>query len=151
MDTTMLSQPDETGPTYRTNPRYVGRIVMAIILAVAVLLRVWNLNQTGFGTQYYAAGVLSMLDSWHNFFFNSFDPAGFVSIDKPPLALWLQAVSAKIFGFNGLSIHLPQVLEGVAAVALLYHLVQRRFGRSAGLLAALFLAITPISVAIDRS
>jgi 4-amino-4-deoxy-L-arabinose transferase-like glycosyltransferase len=130
---------------------YSGPVALGLILALAALLRAWHLDQSGFGTQYYAAGVLSMLGSWHNFWFNSFDPVGFVSIDKPPLALWAQVASAKAFGFSSWSIHLPQVLEGVAAVALLYYLVRRRFGRGAGLLAALFLAITPISVAIDRS
>jgi 4-amino-4-deoxy-L-arabinose transferase-like glycosyltransferase len=133
------------------NIGWAARVELVAVLAVAALLRLWNLGGSGFGTQYYAAGVASMLDSWHNFFFNSFDPAGFVSIDKPPIAFWLQAGSAKLFGFNSWSIHLPQVIEGVASVALLQHLVRRRFGRSPALLAALFLAITPINVAIDRS
>jgi 4-amino-4-deoxy-L-arabinose transferase-like glycosyltransferase len=48
-------------------------------------------------------------------------------------------------------VSIPQVLEGIAAVALLYHLVRRSFGAAAGLLAALFLTLTPVSVAIDRS
>ena len=91
-----------------------------------------------------------MLTSWHNFFYNSFDPAGFVSVDKPPVALWVQVISAKLFGFHGLSVLMPQVLEGVAAIWLVYHLVQRQSGASAGRLAALFLAITPVSVVIDR-
>jgi 4-amino-4-deoxy-L-arabinose transferase-like glycosyltransferase len=134
-----------------THEEFTGRVALAMILALAALLRAWHINQAGYGTQYYAAGVMSMLHSWHNFFFNSFDQAGFVSIDKPPLALWLQVASARIFGFSGWSIHVPQILEGVASVALLYHLVKRRFGHAAGLLAALFLAITPISVAVDRS
>jgi len=60
-------------------------VALGLILALAALLRAWHLDQSGFGTQYYAAGVLSMLGSWHNFWFNSFDPVGFVSIDKPPL------------------------------------------------------------------
>jgi 4-amino-4-deoxy-L-arabinose transferase-like glycosyltransferase len=92
-----------------------------------------------------------MTTGWSNFLYNSFDPAGFVSVDKPPVALWIQVASVKLFGFHGLSVLFPQVLEGVAAVLVLYHLVQRRFGAAAGLLAALFLAIMPISVAIDRS
>jgi len=121
------------------------------VTALGLGLRLWRLDQNGYGTQYYSAGVRSMMDSWHNFLFNSFDPAGFVSLDKPPVAIWIQVVSAKLFGFNGLSVLLPQVLEGLAAIALLYHLVARRFGAPAGLLAALFLALTPISVVIDRS
>ena len=146
-----VSYPDPRSGARRLSTDIVGSIGFAMVLAMAALLRVWHINQAGFGTQYYAAGVLSMLESWHNFFFNSFDPAGFVSIDKPPLALWLQVASARLLGFSGMSIHLPQVIEGVAAIALLYYLVRRRFGAPSGLLAALFFAITPISVAIDRS
>src|SRR5258708_20368679 len=86
-----------------------------------------------------------MLDSWHNFFFVSFDPGGFVTIDKPPLGFWLQTLSAKIFGFTPFSVYLPQALAGVLSVALLYHLVRRRFGGVAGLPAALALPLPPIS------
>src|SRR6202046_4688019 len=146
-----VGYPDSNSGARRLSTNVVENIGFALVLALAALLRVWHLNQAGFGTQYYAAGVLSMLESWHNFFFNSFDPAGFVSIDKPPLALWLQAATAKVFGFSAWSVLLPQALEGTLAVALLYHLVQRRCGHPTGLLAALFLALTPVSVAIDRS
>jgi 4-amino-4-deoxy-L-arabinose transferase-like glycosyltransferase len=90
-----------------------------------------------------------MLDSWHNFFYVSYD-AGFVSVDKPPVGFWIQAASASLFGFHGWSILLPQALAGVLSVALLYHLVNRSFGAVAGLLAALALALTPISVATSR-
>jgi 4-amino-4-deoxy-L-arabinose transferase-like glycosyltransferase len=126
-------------------------LALLAVLLLALALRLWHLTQNGWGNEYYTAGVLSMTTSWWNFLYNSFDPAGFVSVDKPPVALWIQVASVKLFGFNGLSVIMPQVLEGVASVWIIYHLVQRRFGVWAGLLAALFLAITPISVAIDRS
>ena len=80
MDTPPVSYPDKFSGARRLSTDVVGSIGFALVLALAALLRVWHLNQAGFGTQYYAAGVLSMLESWHNFFFNSFDPAGFVSI-----------------------------------------------------------------------
>jgi 4-amino-4-deoxy-L-arabinose transferase-like glycosyltransferase len=121
------------------------------VLGLAALLRLLQLDQNGYGRQYYAAGVRSMLGSLHNFFFNAFDPAGFVSLDKPPVALWLQVASAKLLGFSAFSVMLPQVLEGLAAVFLIHRLVQRRFGDGAALVAALCLALTPISVAVDRS
>lgn len=92
-----------------------------------------------------------MAMNWHNFLYNAFDPAGFISIDKPPVALWLQVISVKLFGFHPLSVLLPQVLEGVGSVWLLFHLVRRRFGSPAGLLSALFLAITPVWVAVNRT
>jgi 4-amino-4-deoxy-L-arabinose transferase-like glycosyltransferase len=129
----------------------LSRLALPAVLLIAATLRLWRLNQNGFGNEYYTAGVRSMSQSWRNFLYHAFDPAGFVSVDKPPLASWIQVASVKLFGFHGWSVLLPQVLEGVAAVWIVHHLVKRRFGRAAGLLAALFLAVTPVSVAVDRS
>ena len=92
-----------------------------------------------------------MLGSWHNFIFNAFDPAGFVSIDKPPVAIWLQVASAKLLGFGALSILLAQVMAGLAAVLFVYVLVRKYWGGTAGAIAALSLALSPINVAVDRS
>src|SRR5262245_5037571 len=131
--------------------KLLPRLILAVVLATAAVLRLWRLDEDGVLIPYYAAGVRSMLASWHNFFFNAFDPAGFVSLDKPPIALWLQVASAKLIGFNGLAMLLPQVAEGVIAIVMVNVLVRRSFGELAGLLAALFLALTPISVAVDRS
>ena len=69
---------------------------MAAVLAVASGLRLWRLDQNGFDNEYYAAAVRSMLGGWHTFLYNSFDPAGFVSVDKPPLALWIQVAAASV-------------------------------------------------------
>lgn len=124
---------------------------LAVVLAIAAALRLWRLDDNGFGTEYYAAGVRSMLQGGWLFFYNAFDPAGFVSLDKPPLAFWIQTLFAIVLGFDGWTIHLPQVLAGVASVAILHRLVRRPFGAAAGLIAALLLALTPIAVAIDRS
>lgn len=92
-----------------------------------------------------------MLTSWHNFFYASYDSGGFVAVDKPPLGLWVQAVSAKVFGFSGLSLLVPEALAGVLSVAVLYRLVARPFGSGAGLMAALTLALTPVAVVTDRN
>ena len=124
---------------------------LTLIAAVAALARTWQLSQNDFGRQYYAAGVRSMLGSWHNFIFNAFDPAGFVSIDKPPVAIWLQVASAKLLGFSALSILLAQVMAGLAAVLLVYVLVRKYWGGTAGAIAALSLALSPVNVAVDRS
>ena len=127
------------------------RFALAGILLLTVFLHFFRLEQEGYANLYYAAAVKSMLTSWHNFFFVSFDAGGFVTVDKPPLGLWVQAASAALFGFNGLSLLLPQALAGVLSVLLLYYLVRRTFGPPAGLLAALTLAVTPISVAANRN
>src|SRR5438046_2770399 len=127
------------------------RLALGVVLLISIFMNFYQLGQNGFGNLYYASAIRSMLDSWHNFLFVSFDPGGFVSIDKPPLGFWLQAASAKIFGFTPFSIFLPQALAGVLSVLLLYHLVRRHFGVVAGLLAALALAISPISVLTNRN
>jgi 4-amino-4-deoxy-L-arabinose transferase-like glycosyltransferase len=134
-----------------TATRAWHRLALVGILLLAVSLHFFRLGQEGYANLYYAAAVKSMLISWDNFFFVSFDSAGFVTVDKPPLGLWVQTVSAAILGFNGVSLLLPQVLAGVLSVLLLYHLMRRTFGPAAGLIAALVLAVTPISVAADRN
>jgi 4-amino-4-deoxy-L-arabinose transferase-like glycosyltransferase len=120
---------------------------LAAVLALAGFLDLWSLDRNGYANDYYSAAVRSMLRSWHNLVFASFDPGGLVSVDKPPLALWVQATSAKVFGYSSEAMLVPQA---VAAVGLLYLLVARYFGRVAGLVAALALAVSPVSVSVNR-
>ncbi len=127
------------------------RQALAAILLLAALCDFYGLQRSGYANLYYAAAIRSMLQSWHNFYFVSFDPGGFVSVDKPPLGFWIQAASANLLGFSGFSILLPQALAGVASVGVLYLIVRRIFGALAGLLAALFLALTPVSVVTNRN
>ncbi|MDV3428045.1 MAG: glycosyltransferase family 39 protein [Bacillota bacterium] len=127
------------------------KIFLMLILILSAVLNIVNLGIEGYANQYYAAGVKSMTMSLKNFFFVSFDPAGFVTIDKPPLGFWIQAISAKIFGFSGWSILLPEALAGVISVYIIYLIVKRTFGSSAALISALFLALTPVFVAVSRN
>src|SRR5918911_402880 len=127
------------------------RLALGAVLALSAGLNFWRLTALGYANTYYAATVRSMLQSWHNFFFVSFEPGGFISIDKPPLGFWIETASAKLFGFSGVSLILPEALAAVLSVAVLYRLVARIWGRGAGLLAALFLALTPVSVVTARN
>lgn len=125
----------------------ITRVLLGLIVLLAIVLGFMNMGAIGMGNEYYTAAVKSMLMSGKNFFFLAAEPGGSVSVDKPPLGLWLQALSAFILGVNGPAVVLPQVLAGIASVPLLYHLVRRTYGKGAGLLAALILAISPITVA----
>ena len=133
------------------------RGALGMILLLALFLNLFQLGQNQFAdittgvNSYYAAAVHSMALNWHNFFFAAFDPQGFLAIDKPPLGFWVQVLSTRIFGFSAWSLLLPEALAGVASVAVLYVLVRRVFGPVAGLIAALALAITPISVVASRN
>ena len=125
-------------------PELVGLLVLAAVMYL------WALDQNGWANEYYSAAVRSMSSSWHNFFYDSFDPSGVMTVDKPPLGLWVQALSVRAFGYHPLSMLIPEALMGVASVALLYDLVRRRFGRTAGFVGGLVLALTPMTVAISR-
>ena len=126
-------------------------ILLIPILILSSILNLFNLGIEEYANEYYAAGVKSMTMSLKNFFFVSFDPAGFVTIDKPPLGFMIQTISAKIFGYSGWSIILPQALAGIASVWVIYKVVKRSFGAPAALISALCLAITPIFVADSRN
>jgi 4-amino-4-deoxy-L-arabinose transferase-like glycosyltransferase len=123
---------------------------LSLLLAVAAVLNLWALDRNGYANEYYSAAARSMSSSWHAFLYGSFDAAGVMTVDKPPLALWIQALSVKAFGLSSWSLLVPQALMGVATVALVYDLVRRRFGRAAGFTAGLALAVTPVAVAVSR-
>ncbi|AOZ89174.1 mannosyltransferase [Bacillus xiamenensis] len=126
-------------------------IYLFFILILSAILNIYNIWKDDTVNAYYTAAVTSMMQSWHNFFFASFDPAGYVTVDKPPLAFWLQTISAKIFGLHGWSVILPQALAGIGSVYLIYRLVKPTFGQAAARLAALIMACTPIAVAVSRT
>ncbi|MDR3596747.1 glycosyltransferase family 39 protein [Clostridium sp.] len=126
-------------------------ISISLILILSTILNLANIGIEGYGNGYYAAGVKSMTMNLKNFFFVSFDPASFVTIDKPPMGFWIQAIFAKVFVFSGWSILLPQAIAGVISVYLVYYLVKRSFGNLAGLISALCLAVTPVFVAASRN
>src|SRR3954462_9866436 len=112
--------------------RTLTRPELAALLVLAAVLNLWALDTNGWANDYYSAAVRSMAGSWHNFLYGSFDAKGLMTVDKPPAALWVQALSVKIFGFNSLAILVPQALMGVGSVGLLYDLTRRRWGRIAG-------------------
>lgn len=125
------------------------RAALVLIAALAGLSYGWASSQDTL-EYYYAAAVRSMSVSWHNFIFGAFDPAGTMSLDKLPGAFWIQALSVRAFGFHPWVIILPQVVEGVLTVLVLYRAVSRLAGPAAGLIAALIVAASPAVVALDR-
>jgi 4-amino-4-deoxy-L-arabinose transferase-like glycosyltransferase len=132
----------------RRGPRLAG---LTGLIAAAAVMNTVHLAQNGYANIFYSAGVRSMVRSWHNFLFVSFDPGGLVSVDKPPLALWAQALSARVFGFHPLSILLPEALMGIASVGVLYLILVRRFGILAALAGGGALVVFPSFVAVSRA
>jgi 4-amino-4-deoxy-L-arabinose transferase-like glycosyltransferase len=125
------------------------RLAVFAIAALAGLLYAWAITKQAL-EYYYAAADRSMAMSWHDFIFGAFDPAGTITVDKLPGALWLQALSVRAFGLHAWAIILPQVIEGIVTVLVLYRAVLRLAGVAAGLIAALVLAVSPATVALNR-
>jgi len=137
-----------SAPSSRSLIRHIG---LPVVIAVSAVLNTHRLSQNSYANLFYSAGDRSMLRSLHNFLFASFDPGGLVTVDKPPVALWVQVVSAKLFGFSPLSLLLPEAITGILAVALLYVILARRMGALAASGGALGLAVFPSFVAVSRA
>ncbi|MFB4310197.1 glycosyltransferase family 39 protein [Actinomadura sp. GTD37] len=133
----------------RDDPRW-ARPALWAVLAAAALLYGWGLSDGGTANSYYSAAVKSGTQSWKAFFYGALDAGSYITVDKPPMALWVMGLSARVLGFGTWSLLLPQVVEGVAAVAVLYAAVRPAFGHAAAVTAAAVLALTPITVAINR-
>ncbi|MCY9070416.1 glycosyltransferase family 39 protein [Bacillus inaquosorum] len=126
-------------------------LVLILILLAAAFLNTYHIWQDDTANQYYLAAVKSMTQSFHNFFYASFDPSGFVTVDKPPVVLWIQTIFALIFGVHTWSVILPQALSGVGSVFLLYRMIKPAFGIGAARIAALVMTLTPIAAAVSRT
>ncbi len=126
-------------------------IILIFTAILSAFLNIYGIWKDMYANAYYTAAVTSMLQSWHNFFFASFDPAGFITVDKPPVTFWIQTLFAYVFGVHGWSVILPQALAGVGSVLLLYILIKPQFGTTAARFAALIMACSPIAVAVSRT
>lgn len=126
------------------------RLWLSAELVLAALLYTVGAARSGWANAYYAAATQAGASNWHAFLFGSLDPAGGISIDKPPAAIWLDAASARLFGLSPTSLLWPQAACGIAAVALLAATVRRHGGDVAGLLAGALLAVTPVVTLLSR-
>jgi 4-amino-4-deoxy-L-arabinose transferase-like glycosyltransferase len=136
---------------WRSPPGQPGwaRPALLAITAMAVVTYAWNIGSVTL-EPFYGAAARSMSESWHNFIFGAFDPWGTVTVDKLPGALWVQALSLRLFGFHLWAVALPQVIEGGLTVLVLYRAVRRVGGPGAGLVAALALAVSPVTILLNR-
>jgi 4-amino-4-deoxy-L-arabinose transferase-like glycosyltransferase len=125
-------------------------LTVSALLALTAFAYLWSLDRQGWANAFYAAAVEAGTRSWKAFFFGSFDSSNFITVDKPPAALWVMELSARLFGLNSWSILVPQALEGVASVALLQRIVRRWFGWRAGVLAGAVVAATPVAALMFR-
>lgn len=157
-DPTDASSPaGRTGATSIAPPRHGMRAwpawekaSLAALLLGTLGFWLYGLDANGYANSFYSAAVQAGSQSWTAMFFGSSDAANSITVDKPPASLWVMALSVRLFGLNSWAILVPEVLMGVATVAILYAAVRRHAGHVAGLLAGLVLAVTPVATLMFR-
>jgi 4-amino-4-deoxy-L-arabinose transferase-like glycosyltransferase len=148
--TVVMERPQVAPPPAPPVQPRSDRPALLVLLAGTALLYLWNLSASGWGNSFYAAAAQAGAQSWKAWLFGSLDAGNAITVDKPPAALWVMGLSARVFGVDSWSILAPQALMGVAAVALLHAAVKRWFGPTTGLLAGAALALTPVAVLMFR-
>ncbi|HET9117438.1 MAG TPA: glycosyltransferase family 39 protein [Pseudonocardiaceae bacterium] len=144
---------DAPAPSPISGPDPRGRLelgALAVLLAGTAVLYLWHLDGSGWANSFYSGAVQAMTKNWEAFLFGSSDAGNIVTVDKPPAALWVMALSARIFGLSSWSVLVPQALMGVGTVALLSAAVRRVAGSIAGLVAGTAMALTPVAALMFR-
>ncbi|HEX4686014.1 MAG TPA: glycosyltransferase family 39 protein [Nocardioides sp.] len=161
-DSSPSDRPRPTRPFTRRGHRAAGaatgrfpvpadRAALAGLLVATALLYLWGLGASGWANSFYSAAAQAGSASWKAFLFGSSDAANSITVDKTPLAIWPMALSVRVFGLSSWSILVPQALEGVAAVWLLYATVRRTTrSAAAALIAGAVMALTPVAVLMFR-
>ena len=121
--------------------------LLVFILFIGAFLRFSRIND--FDNPYYTATAFSVIKSWNNFLFASSDPLGVVSVDKPPLAFWLQGIGIYLFGTEKWAVNIFQAILGIISILILYSLIKPTFGRISALVSSSILCVIPSSVIID--
>ncbi|MFI8567142.1 glycosyltransferase family 39 protein [Rhodococcus sp. NPDC078407] len=148
--TTTIERPSAAAPTEPATSRRWELLGLTALLVGTGVAYIWGLGASGWANSFYSAAIQAGSVSWKAFFFGSSDAANSITVDKPPMSLWLMSLSVRVFGLNTWAMLVPQALLGVASVALLRAVVARRFGAAAGLLVGLVLALTPVAALMFR-
>ena len=132
---------------YKKNVDKFNLLILTLLSSCAFFIGNWR---NGYAYSYYSAATQSATNSWKSFFYGSFDASNYMSIDKPPMAVWISSIFTRIFGFNSFWILFPHALAGVLCSLLLYLIIRKHFDSRTALLAGLFFIITPVSAVVFR-
>ncbi|MFJ4831629.1 ArnT family glycosyltransferase [Streptomyces sp. NPDC088747] len=146
-DSPAPTPPAPPGPPEKA-PRWSLPALIAIMLLAGILYS-WNLSSSGLNS-FYSAAVLSGTQSWKAWFFGSLDAGNFMTVDKPPFVLMVMGLSCRVLGYGTWQMMAPLIASALGTIWILHSSVKRVFGHAAAAVAALVLALTPITVAINR-
>ena len=70
------------------DPAWVRPALLALLVGTALLYLI-GLGRSGWANAFYSAAAQAGSASWKALFFGSSDAANFITVDKPPLSLWV--------------------------------------------------------------
>jgi 4-amino-4-deoxy-L-arabinose transferase-like glycosyltransferase len=126
------------------------QIGLAVLLVSTAGLFLWGLDRNGWANPYYSAAAQAGSEDWKAFFFGSLDAGNLITIDKPPLSVWVISLSIRLFGLNSWAILVPQSLMGTATTWLIYKIIRRSHPAAPALLGGLIYATTPVVLLMSR-
>ena len=121
--------------------RKLDYVILAVIVLVAAVLRLWRLGQVPFMHDEFSALLRTRFDNFHDFIQQGIMP------DSHPIGvelfLWLWV---RIFGWSEFWVKLPFALMGIGSVYLIYLIGRQWFNRKVGLFSAAFFAVSQFAV-----
>lgn len=126
------------------------QIGLASLLVGTAVLFLWGLDRNGWANPYYSAAAQAGSQDWKAFFYGSLDAGNLITVDKPPLSIWIMSLSVRLFGLNSWAILVPQALMGVATTWLIYKIIRRSHPAAPALFGGLIYATTPVVVLMSR-
>lgn len=123
-------------------------ISAAVIFAIAIFARLWELGEFPFGTWFDEAG--NGLAAVHILEDPSYRPVYVSSAQTPAHFHYLLALSFLVFGRSTAAIRLVPAAFGILAVLFAYLLFSRWFGKRLGLVAAALVAVMRYHLTVSR-
>lgn len=123
---------------------------LLLLLTAAAASFLWALDKNGWANPYYSAAAQAGSKDWKAFFFGSFEWGNLITVDKPPMSIWIMALSVRLFGLNSWAILTPQALMGVGSTYLTFCIIRRGYGPTPALLGGAVYASTPVVFLMSR-
>ncbi|MGP1446311.1 MAG: glycosyltransferase family 39 protein [Candidatus Limimorpha sp.] len=116
-------------------------IILAGIMLVTAVLRLWRLNQIPFMHDEFSALFRTSYDNLHDLF-----TQGIIVDPHPAGVQFFLYFWVKMFGWSHFWVKLPFVLAGVGSIFLIYKIGRQWFNSKTGLFAAAFFAVSQFTL-----
>ena len=137
----MKTRKNHLRKTHNVPSKRMDFILLAVIMVVAAVLRLWKLGQVPFMHDEFSALLRTRFDNFLDFIYQGVMP------DSHPIGVQLFLWGwVKLFGWSEFWVKLPFVLMGIGSIYLIYLIGQQWFNRKVGLFAAAFFAVSQFTV-----